>query len=311
MWATSVPGQSYTGPLPPQTASQALLSDNLRRHVTAIASVPHNIYFRTNLENSGNYIEQYLTDLGYKVHLQKFDAKSHQFRNIEVIVGNDSRNSETLIIGAHYDSFGKAPGANDNGSGVAALLELARLFKENTMVNGPKIRLVFFVNEEPPHFKSSNMGSLVYAKAIKNSGENISGMFSLETMGYYSDAPNSQSYPWPLNLRYSSVGNFIAFVGQTSSRSFVRSTVESFRYHTRFPSIGGTAPAIATGIDWSDHWAFEQVGIPALMITDTAIFRYPHYHKISDTPDKIDYAKLARVIEGLEAVVRHWGKERG
>ena len=131
-------------------------------------------------------------------------------------------------------------------------------------------------------------------------------MISLETLGYYSDAPGSQHYPFPLNLRYPDTGNFAAFVGTLSSRSFVRRTVGDFRQVARFPSEGGAAPGFVQGIDWSDHWSFGQVGIPALMVTDTAPFRYPHYHSNADTPDRLDYARLARVVEGLARVIRGW-----
>ena len=148
------------------------------------------------------------------------------------------------------------------------------------------------------------MGSLVYAKRVKQSGEPVLGMFSLETIGFYSDEAHSQRYPSPLGLLYPTTGNFVAFVGLTSSRAFVRRTVASFRAVTPFPSVGGTAPGIIPGIDWSDHWSFEQVGIPAVMITDTALFRYPHYHTPADTPDKVDYESLAQVVSGLELVVR-------
>ncbi len=148
------------------------------------------------------------------------------------------------------------------------------------------------------------MGSLVYARRQKQPGEPVLGMFSLETLGFYSEEEGSQRYPPPLGLLYPKTGNFVAFVGLTSSRAFVRKTVAAFRSVAQFPSVGGTAPAIIPGIDWSDHWSFEQVGIPSLMITDTAPFRYPHYHSRQDRPDKVDYGSLARVISGIERVVR-------
>jgi hypothetical protein len=130
-------------------------------------------------------------------------------------------------------------------------------------------------------------------------------------MGFYSDAPNSQNYPSPLDLLYPTRGDFIAFVALTSSRSFLRRAVGDFRDVAAFPSVGGTAPGFVQGIDWSDHWAFEQTGIPALMVTDTAVFRYPHYHRASDTPDKIDHARLARVVSGLEKMIRKWAASEG
>jgi len=137
------------------------------------------------------------------------------------------------------------------------------------------------------------------------------GMMSLETIGYYSSAKGSQHYPPPLSFLYPDTGDFIAFVGLTSSRGFVRRTVRSFRALAPFPSAGGTAPSAVQGIDWSDHWSFEQVGVPALMVTDTAPFRYPHYHSPADTPDKLDYERLARVVSGLDGVIRSWAAPAG
>jgi Zn-dependent M28 family amino/carboxypeptidase len=171
-----------------------------------------------------------------------------------------------------------------------------------------RIRLALFVNEEPPYFQTELMGSLVYAKRLKQSGEPVLGMLALETLGFYSDEVRSQRYPPPLGLLYPRTGNFVAFLGLTSSRALVRRTVASFRTHAPFPSVGGTAPRLIPGVDWSDHWSFEQVGIPALMITDTALLRYPYYHTPADSPDKVDYDRLARVVSGLERVIRDWAQ---
>ncbi|MBP0030059.1 MAG: M28 family peptidase [Roseofilum sp. Guam] len=147
------------------------------------------------------------------------------------------------------------------------------------------------------------MGSLVYAKICKQRQDNIVGMISLETMGYYSDELGSQQYPTPLNLFYPLQGNFIAFIGNMDSGNWVKQVIGSFHQHTQFPSEGAAVPNLLPGIGWSDHWSFWQQGYPALMITDTAPFRYPYYHTAEDTPDKIDYGKLARVVVGLERVI--------
>jgi Zn-dependent M28 family amino/carboxypeptidase len=304
LWMTAVPGKSWQGPLATLTAAEADLAERLRKHVTAVASEPHNVGHPEALERSAQYIEKTLADLGYQVHTQPFDGG--RARNIEVALVPDDGPGPTLVIGAHYDSAFKAPGANDNGSGVAALLELARLLAGLQTKTGFPIRLVFFANEEPPYFQTQRMGSLVYANRLKAQGERVQAMISLETMGYYRDSRGSQRYPFPLSLLYPDTGDFIAFVGTVGSRPLVRKTVASFRQHARFPSVGGTAPGFVQGIDWSDHWAFEQAGYPALMVTDTAPFRYPHYHSTADTPDKLDYPRLARVVAGLEAVIRNW-----
>jgi Zn-dependent M28 family amino/carboxypeptidase len=163
---------------------------------------------------------------------------------------------------------------------------------------------VFFVNEEPPHFKTERMGSLVYAKALAATSERVVAMLSLETLGSYSDKPGSQRYPPPLSLALPDVGNFVAVVGALDARSLAVEVTRRFRDNTAFPSIGGVAPRSLPGITWSDHWSFSQVAIPAVMITDTAIFRHEHYHLPTDTPDKLDYERLARVTAGLIKVVR-------
>ena len=160
------------------------------------------------------------------------------------------------------------------------------------------------MNEEPPFFKTDEMGSRVYARRSKERGENIVAMFSLETIGYYSDRPRSQRYPFPLNLFYPKRGDFIAFVANLASRALLHETISAFRASARFPSEGVAAPAFVPGIDWSDQWSFWRHGIPALMITDTAPYRYPHYHLRSDTPDKVDYERLAVVVAGLERMFR-------
>ncbi len=306
LWLTSVPGRSHSGPLPPLTPEQTELAARLQTHVRAIASVPHNVGYPDELERSARYIEQALAGAGYEVARQPFQAAWQEVRNIEAVIEAAAADAPTLVIGAHYDSCCDAPGANDNGTGSAAVLELARLLADLDGKSSLRIRLVLFVNEEPPFFKTDLMGSLVYARGLKQTREPVLGMISLETIGYYSDAPGSQHYPPPLGLLYPKTGNFIAFVGLTSSRAFVRKTVAAFRAAAPFPSVGGTAPGAIPGIDWSDHWSFEQVGIPALMVTDTAPFRYPHYHTPADTPDKVDYERLARVVSGFERVVRSW-----
>ncbi|MEO9130486.1 MAG: M28 family peptidase [Sphingomonas sp.] len=305
LWMTAVPGRSWIAPLPPLDPGQQQIATNLEAHVRAIASVPHNIEHPLALERSASYIENSLAGLGYQVHRQPLVGPDSE-RNIEVVIDPAKPTAQTLVIGAHYDSVFDAPGANDNATGTAGVIELARLLADLRGKSALRIRLVLFVNEEPPNFQTANMGSLVYAERLKQTREPVMGMLCLETLGYYSDAPRSQHYPAPLDLLYPGTGNFVAFVGLTSSRSFVRKTVGAFRAQAQFPSVGGTAPGFVTGIDWSDHWSFEQVGIPAVMITDTAPFRYPWYHKRGDTPEKVDYAKLARVVSGLERVVRGW-----
>lgn len=306
-YMTSMPGESFRGPLPPLTAEEELLARRLREHVEHIAREEHNTSYPGQLEDVARYLESTLAELGYAVKQQMFSVDGNRVRNLEVTVrrpGSSPGKPRVLVVGAHYDSAPGTPGANDNATGSAAVVELARALKEMTPETGQEIRLALFVNEEAPYFKTAQMGSLLHARDMHARGENVTAMLSLETIGYYSNAKNSQGYPPPLDALYPDTGNFIAFVGDLGSRELVRNALASFRRHAKFPSEGLAAPASIPGVDWSDHWSYRQHDYPALMITDTAPYRYPHYHTAQDTPDKIDYALLARVVKGIEFVVR-------
>lgn len=305
LWMTAVPGRSYQGPLPRITQQQRETATRLKADVAIIARKPHNSVHLREMESVARHIETQLRQAGYVPRRQPIAAVPGAF-NIETSLEPTDPAAPTLVIGAHYDSYGTTPGANENGSGTAATLELARKLAPLRGRAKLRLRFAFFANEEPPYFQTEHMGSLVYARALAARGEKMIGMLSLETLGFYSDGKGSQHYPFPLSLLYPDTGNFVAFVGMTSSRSFVRSTVGAFRREVAFPSVGGSAPAFVQGIDWSDHWAFAQIGVPALMITDTAPFRYRYYHSEADTPDRIDYDRLARVVSGMERVVRDW-----
>lgn len=303
LWTmTSVPGVSYSGALKPLSAEETLLAGNLRRHVAGIASREHNVNRPAELEASARYIEQAFAGLGYAVAVQRFQSGPGEVRNIEVEMAGGARAGEIVVVGAHYDSVIGAVGANDNGSGVAALIELARLFRHATPER--TVRFVAFANEEPPFFQTDAMGSRHYARRSKAHGEHIVAMFSLETLGWYSEQPGSQRYPFPLSFFYPSTGNFVAFVSNLSSRPLLHQTIASFRHHAAFPSEGVAAPAFIPGVDWSDQWSFWKEGYPALMVTDTAPYRYPHYHTMQDTPDKVDHERLARVVTGLQGMLR-------
>jgi hypothetical protein len=308
-YMVALPGKSYSGLLPPLSEQQTALRDNLRRHVFAVGGRERNLWQSAALEAAARYIEDTLAGFGYTPTAQRFTTNGVAIRNLEVEVAGGARAGEIVIVGAHYDSVQGAAGANDNGSGVAAVLELAR-FARN-LKPARTLRFVLFVDEEPPFFKSGEMGSRKYARRAKERAENIVAMFSLETIGYYSDEPGSQHYPPPLGLFYPATGNFIAFVSNLGSRSLLHETIASFRRRAQFPSEGVAAPAFIPGIDWSDHWSFWTVGYPALMVTDTAPFRYPYYHMAADTPDKVDFDRLARVVSGLHEVLLDLAGGRG
>jgi hypothetical protein len=310
-YMTGMPGTSYRGPLPPLTAEEQALVPLLRRHIEAIASREHNVARYDELEKSARYIEAMLESYGYAVNRQSFDADDYvsdtrTVRNIEVVIEprDPGPATETLVVGAHYDSARGAPGANDNGTGTAAVIELARLLDDLKGQTTRRVRLVLFVNEEMPYFRTEEMGSLQYASALAGRHERVVAMYSLETIGYYTSDPGTQRYPFPFALLFPDRGDFLAFVGMLDARPLLRASIGSFRAHTKFPTIGGVAPAFIPGIDFSDHWAFAQHGFPAIMLTDTAPYRYPHYHTFRDTPDKVDMDKLARVVKGIERMIR-------
>ena len=305
-YMTAVPGKPYRGPLPPLTPEEAALAASLERHIATIAAREHNVAHYDELEKAARYIEAALASLGYAVGRQEFSADGKAVRNIDVTVepARGNFDPEVIVVGAHYDSAPGSPGANDNASGAAAVIELARLLRDLDGSAGKRIRLALFVNEEPPYFRTEAMGSLNYARALAQRNERVVAMYSLETIGFYSSEPGSQVYPAPFGLIFPDRGDFVAFVGLLGSRALVRETMRSFRAHTAFPTIGGVAPGFVPGIGWSDHWAFAEHGFQAVMITDTAPFRYPHYHQPSDTPDKVDGESLARVVKGIERVIR-------
>ena len=297
-----VPGVSYSGALQPLSAEEKLLADRLSRHVGAIASRERNFMHPVALEDAARYIETAFEEMGYRIETQRIPRDGTEVRNIQVELPGSALAQEIVVVGAHYDSVVGAVGANDNGSGVAALIELARLLHDARPAR--TVRFVAFVNEEPPFFYSDEMGSRFYARRSKAGGENIVAMFSLETIGYYTDKPDTQSYPFPLSFFYPKTGNFVAFVANLSSRPLLHEAIASFRRHAQFPSEGVAAPGLLPGVGWSDHWSFWKEGYPALMVTDTAPYRYPYYHTMQDTPDKVDYERLARVVTGLDGMLR-------
>ncbi|MFO1173009.1 MAG: M28 family peptidase [Hyphomicrobiaceae bacterium] len=298
-----VPGRSFTGALPTLTSDERALAERLRAHIAAIAAEPHNAANIDALRKVETYLASALEVGGFRVRRHVFSADGQEVANLEVVVEPSGPVRDTLVIGAHYDSAGLAPGANDNATGTAAVVELAKALKARPPT-ATRLRFVLFVNEEPPHFKTETMGSLVYARALAGSGEDVRGMLCLETLGAFSDAPGSQTYPALLDQIFPDRANFVAMVGTLGSRALVHEVIGSFRQHTSFPTVGGVLPALVPGIDWSDHWAFGEVGIPAVMITDTALFRYPHYHTANDTVDKVDAMALARITSGIERVIQ-------
>lgn len=298
-YMTSMPGRSYRGPLPPAGDDERVLRGRLEAHVRALAGEigERNVYRYQALQAAAEYIRRALSESGFEVLEQPFAAGRWQVRNLEAVLPGVEEGGESVVIGAHYDTAAGSPGADDNASGVAAILELARMLRDAQPAR--TVRLVAFVNEEPPFFFWGEMGSKVYARAARAGGDDIRVMLSLEMLGCYSDEPGSQDYPPLLKHFYPKQGDYIAFVSNLRSRHALRRAFDAFRAGCDFPAEKLAAPALVPGVSWSDQLSFWREGYPAAMVTDTAFYRYRHYHRPTDTPEKLDYDRMAQVVEGL------------
>ncbi len=297
-----MPLRSYSGAFDPLSAEESAVRDNLVKDVGHLATSigERNMIRYHALTAAADFLESRFRGMGYNVARQTYQVDGREVANIEAIATN-SQAAEIVVVGAHYDSVVGTPGANDNATGVAAVLELARLLTSSPTKR--PVTFVLFANEEPPYFQTPQMGSFVYARRLREQNVDLKGMIAIETIGYYSDAPESQKYPAGISALYPSTGNFIAFVGNSESQTLLRDSIRAFRKSTKFASEGAAPPGDLPGVGWSDHWSFWQQGWPAVMVTDTAPFRYAHYHLASDTPDKIDFDRTARVVLGLKQVV--------
>ncbi len=289
-----MPGESWSGSLPPLSDAQRELARRLEAHVRRIA-VPRNLENYEALEDVRAYLSEAFE--GYEVNALGYEAEGSMFYNLETAC-----QGPCVVVGAHYDSVLDCPGANDNASGVAAVLELARLLK-----GVPGYRFVLFANEEPPFYRSPEMGSAVYVQGL-SPGE-VKAMICLETVGYYVNTPGSQQSPFP---GIPDVGDFVCLVGDVQSTSLVQKLIGSWRSEVPFASLG-LAPTPFTerhlyeaGMGMSDHANFWAAGIPAVMVTDTVFYRYQHYHELTDTWEKLTYEPFARMVDGLARVLARW-----
>lgn len=299
-WAASMPGQSASQESKP---ADAALAGRLEAHVRTIA-VERNTKNTAALESAASYIETQMRTLGLEPQSQWFETNNVRVRNLFAILPGSDAAAPHVVIGAHYDSAQGTPGADDNASGVAALLEIARALKALPAADArATVHLVFFTNEEPPYFRSQQMGSFHYANSLVKSQTPVQAMMSLEMLGYYCDTPGCQRYPFPFSVVFPERGNFVGFVGNIASRELVRNVVGRFRQGASIASEGVTAPAFVTGVDFSDQLWFWHFGMPALMVTDTSFMRYAHYHRRTDTPEQLDYKRMALVVEGLVPVI--------
>lgn len=291
--------------LPPPDAELDALVQTLRRDVEVLADEigPRCLLDRPEkLAQAASYIQRRMESLGYLVDRCEYSAWGHEVVNLAVQRLGPCRADQIILVGAHYDTVFGAPGADDNATGIAALLALAERFAQ--VQPSRTLRFVAFANEEPPFFHTQAMGSFVYAQRCQRRGESISAMICLESLGYYDSRPGSQQYPLPLGDAAPSEGNFIAFVSNEESEPLLRHVADLFDQTGAFPWAAATLSEDVPGAAFSDQWAFWRQGYPAVMVTDTAMYRNPHYHTSNDTPDKIQWDRFARVVRGLEAVVR-------
>lgn len=300
-----MPGSTHSGPLPPLDPDLVTVRDGLERDLRHLAVTigERNLHRRPEaLARARDWIRGRFEADGHVTSLHTFPVSGRgSADNVIAEIRGSARPDEIVVVGAHYDTVVDCPGANDNGTGVVSLLQLSAMFRDRTPER--TLRFVAFANEEPPYFHTDDMGSLAYARKCRADDDDIVAMISLETMGFYSDDKGTQAYPSPLEWFYPSEGNFITFVGNPSSMGLTRRCVRIFRETTAFPSEGAALPAFLPGVGWSDHWSFWQVGYDAVMVTDTAPFRYEHYHERTDTVDKVDFDRLARVTGGCRRIL--------
>jgi aminopeptidase-like protein len=277
------------------------LRDRLRAHVCKLSEEigDRNLSSYNKLVETAQYITRQLEHYAYKVHFQRYWIDGKEIKNIIAERKGSTTPQEIIVVGAHYDTCFN-PGADDNASGVAGLLELARFLKDKTAER--TIELVFFVNEEPPFFKSEYMGSRVFAREAKRKNKNIKAVIVFDMIGYYTNEINSQRYPPIAGLFFPNKGNYIGVFGNLKSSHLVSNVANSFKRHSAFP-VQSIAFDFIPGIDFSDHWSFWQEGYQAAMVSDTAFLRHNNYHRSTDTWEKLNYEAMACVVEGFSSVV--------
>jgi Zn-dependent M28 family amino/carboxypeptidase len=274
----------------------------LKEYVTTLSGElsPRDAGHPDNLDRVAFFIQEKFGEYSNHVEEQPFSADYFTVRNISALFGPET--GERIVIGAHYDVAGPYPGADDNASGVAGLLELARLLAEEEL--SLQVELVSYPLEEPPYFYTRNMGSFVHANTLKEKGVKVRAMLALEMIGYFKDEPGSQTYPlFLLRPFYPSKGNFIAVVGKLFQRKIVRTVRKAMRDATPLPVESINAPRLLPGIALSDHLNYWWAGFQAAMITDTAFYRNPNYHTALDTPDTLDYERMAQVVDGVKGAI--------
>ena len=307
-WLLAMPGTGMRKPLPALDAVEQELAVRLEADVRALAVDigQRNLATGNSLARAADWIEARMREAGYQPVRHRYTLQGagaqryagHSAENLIAELPGTVRPGEIVVVGAHYDTVPGSPGANDNASGVAVLLALAERFAQRPQPR--TLRFVAFANEEQPFFLSADMGSYAYARRSGKQGERIVAMMALDGLGYYSVEPGSQRYPLPgLAIIYPNAADFIAFVTRVDDAALLRQAIAAFREAASLPSEGAALPVGMADVARSDHWSFWQHGFPAFLVTDTLPFRDPEYHRAGDTPERLDYERMARVARGL------------
>lgn len=284
-------------------AQPAADTARLRRHLTYLTTTPQPRNYRhpAVLDSVAAYIGRHLAAAGARTEQQPYRVQGQTYRN--VIGSFGPAEGPRLIIGAHYDVCGEQPGADDNGTGVAALLELARLLGQQPALPY-RVDLVAYTLEEPPFFRTPNMGSYVHAASLHAAGVPVRGMVALEMLGYYDDSRGSQRYPiWPLKFIYGSRGNYVTVAQKFGNGRFGRQFARRYKAAAGLPVKRFKAPAWLPGIDFSDHLNYWKFGYSALLLTDTAFYRNQQYHEAGDTVGRLDMRRLGLAVDAVRAVL--------
>jgi Zn-dependent M28 family amino/carboxypeptidase len=296
-WITQPLFSGFT-PLATTSADPARLEAHVRMFSTQLH--PRDESHPENLDRAAAYISAEFQRAKGVVSEQPYVVNRKTYRNVIAWFGPET--TQRIIVGAHYDTAGPFPGADDNASGVAGLIEIARLLSRQQLPM--RVELVAFTLEEPPYFRTAHMGSAIHAASLLQQEVDVRAMFSLEMIGFFSDEPGSQKFPAPfLGAFYPSRGNFIAVVGSMGEGLLVRQVKAAMRRGSPLPVYSINSPRLVPGVDFSDQLNYWNAGYDAVMITDTAFFRNPHYHTVNDTPESLDYKRMAMVVEGVHAAV--------
>lgn len=287
-----------------RTVDPARLESHVRK--LSIELAPRDESHIENLDRVAAYLKDEFSQTGATVSDQPYRVEGKSYRNVIAQFGPNT--AERIVVGAHYDTAGPFPGADDNASGVAGLIELAGILSKQTLPM--RVELVAYTLEEPPYFRTTGMGSSIHARSLRKQNVRVKAMFSLEMIGYFSDSAKSQGFPTTLlQPFYPSKGNFIAVVGRLGEGLLARRVKAAMRAASPLPVYSISAPSFVPGVDFSDQLNYWQAGYKAVMVTDTAFYRNRNYHTAHDKPEKLDYKRMAMVVEGVYAAVSELAKE--